>query len=91
MQLCNYWWKNEYIKYIKYCTQSLDLWKAAVSCAWLLGFKKFVFVLYQMQALSAGSKFEAEIREEKEERKRQEEEKKQRHAAFKQLQSTFCS
>lgn len=44
-----------------------------------------------MQALSAGSKFEAEIREEKEERKRQEEEKKQRHAAFKQLQSTFCS
>ena len=49
------------------------------------------FVCYQMQALSVGSKFEAEIREEKEERKRQEEEKKERQAAFKQLQSTFCS
>ncbi|XP_033487186.1 EF-hand domain-containing protein D2 isoform X6 [Epinephelus lanceolatus] len=45
----------------------------------------------EMQALSLGSKFEAEIREEKEERKRQEVEKKQRQAAFKQLQSTFCS
>lgn len=44
-----------------------------------------------MQAMSQGSKFEAEIREEKEERKRQEVEKKQRQAAFKQLQSTFCS
>lgn len=44
-----------------------------------------------MQAASQGSKFEAEIREEKEERKRQEVEKKQRQAAFKQLQSTFCS
>uniref|UniRef100_A0A3Q3FGK5 EF-hand domain family, member D1 n=1 Tax=Labrus bergylta TaxID=56723 RepID=A0A3Q3FGK5_9LABR len=41
--------------------------------------------------LSAGSMFEAEIREEKEEQKRQEVEKKQRQAAFKQLQSTFCS
>lgn len=48
-------------------------------------------VLFQVQALSQGSKFEAEIREEKEEQKRQEEEKKQRQAAFKQLQSTFCS
>ena len=48
-------------------------------------------VCHQMQAASQGSKFEAEIREEKEERKRQEEEKKQRQAAFKQLQSTFCS
>ncbi|TKS81531.1 EF-hand domain-containing protein D2 [Collichthys lucidus] len=45
----------------------------------------------KMQAASLGSKFEAEIREEKEERKRQEVEKKQRQAAFKQLQSTFCS
>lgn len=44
-----------------------------------------------MQAVSLGSKFEAEIREEKEEQKRQEVEKKQRQAAFKQLQSTFCS
>lgn len=50
-----------------------------------------LFVCYQMQAVSLGSKFEAEIREEKEERKRQEDEKKQRQAAFKQLQSTFCS
>lgn len=49
------------------------------------------FLCYQMQAASLGSKFEAEIREEKEERKRQEVEKKQRQAAFKQLQSTFCS
>lgn len=46
---------------------------------------------FQMQAVSQGSKFEAEIREEKEERKRQEVEKKQRQAAFKQLQSAFCS
>lgn len=46
---------------------------------------------FQMQALSVGSKFEAEIREEKEEKKRQEVEKKQRQAAFKQLQSAFCS
>lgn len=48
-------------------------------------------VCFQMQAVSQGSKFEAEIREEKEERKRQEVEKKQRQAAFKQLQSAFCS
>jgi len=46
---------------------------------------------YQVQALSQGSNFEAEIREEKEKRKRQELDKKQRQAAFKQLQSTFCS
>ncbi|XP_061538002.1 EF-hand domain-containing protein D1 isoform X1 [Phyllopteryx taeniolatus] len=45
----------------------------------------------KMQALSVGSKFEAEIREEKEERKKQEVEKKERQAAFKQLQSAFCS
>uniref|UniRef100_A0A668ASC4 EF-hand domain family, member D1 n=1 Tax=Myripristis murdjan TaxID=586833 RepID=A0A668ASC4_9TELE len=45
----------------------------------------------KMQALSVGSKFEAEIREEKEERKREELERKQRRAAFKELQSTFCS
>lgn len=49
------------------------------------------FLCCQMLAVSLGSKFEAEIREEKEERKRQEVEKKQRQAAFKQLQSTFCS
>ncbi|KAM9812118.1 EF-hand domain-containing protein D1 [Syngnathus typhle] len=45
----------------------------------------------KMQALSVGSKFEAEIREEKEERKKQEMEKKERRAAFKELQSAFCS
>ncbi|XP_061774738.1 EF-hand domain-containing protein D1 [Nerophis ophidion] len=45
----------------------------------------------KMQALSVSSKFEAEIREEKEERKKQEVEKKERQAAFKQLQSAFCS
>ncbi|XP_077467528.1 EF-hand domain-containing protein D1 [Stigmatopora argus] len=45
----------------------------------------------KMQALSVNSKFEAEIREEKEERKKQEVEKKERQAAFKQLQSAFCS
>ncbi|XP_035989169.1 EF-hand domain-containing protein D1 isoform X2 [Fundulus heteroclitus] len=44
----------------------------------------------EVQALSQGSKFEAEIREEKEERKKQEVEKKERQAAFKQLQSAFC-
>lgn len=44
-----------------------------------------------MQALSVGSKFEAEIREEKEERKKQEQDRKERRAAFKELQSTFCS
>uniref|UniRef100_A0AAX7UEH9 EF-hand domain-containing protein n=1 Tax=Astatotilapia calliptera TaxID=8154 RepID=A0AAX7UEH9_ASTCA len=60
-----------------------------VSTQGVMGAKDFFEA--KMQALSAGSKFEAEIREEKEERKRQEEEKKQRHAAFKQLQSTFCS
>lgn len=46
---------------------------------------------HQMQALSVGSKFEAEILDEKEERKKQEVEKKERQAAFKQLQSAFCS
>lgn len=50
-----------------------------------------VCVSHQMQALSVGSKFEAEILEEKEERKKQEVEKKERQAAFKQLQSAFCS
>ncbi|XP_067306305.1 EF-hand domain-containing protein D1 [Pseudorasbora parva] len=43
------------------------------------------------QALSVRSKFEAEIREEQEERKRMELERKERRAAFKELQSTFCS
>ncbi len=37
------------------------------------------------------STFEAEIREEQEEKKRMELERKQRRAAFKELQSTFCS
>ncbi|XP_062274454.1 EF-hand domain-containing protein D1 [Scomber scombrus] len=60
-----------------------------VSTEGVMGAKDFFEA--KMQALSLGSKFEAEIREEKEERKRQEEEKKQRQAAFKQLQSTFCS
>lgn len=46
---------------------------------------------FQVQALSQSSKFEAEIREEKEERKKQEVEKKERQAAFKQLQSAFYS
>ena len=47
--------------------------------------------VFQVQALSLGSKFEAEIREEKEERQREELDRKQRRAAFKELQSTFCS
>ncbi|KAL0973398.1 hypothetical protein UPYG_G00202970 [Umbra pygmaea] len=42
-------------------------------------------------ALKVSSKFEAEIREEQEERKRQDLDRKQRRAAFKELQSTFCS
>ncbi|XP_038816965.1 EF-hand domain-containing protein D1 isoform X1 [Salvelinus namaycush] len=45
----------------------------------------------KVQALKVGSKFEAEIREEQEERKRQELDRKQRQAAFKELQSAFCS
>lgn len=60
-----------------------------VSTEGVMGAKDFFEA--KVQALSQGSKFEAEIREEKEERKRQEVEKKQRQAAFKQLQSTFCS
>ncbi|XP_061574726.1 EF-hand domain-containing protein D1 [Cololabis saira] len=60
-----------------------------VSTEGVMGAKDFFEA--KVQALSQGSKFEAEIREEKEERKRQEEDKKQRQAAFKQLQSTFCS
>ncbi|TSK67183.1 EF-hand domain-containing protein D2 [Bagarius yarrelli] len=36
-------------------------------------------------------KFEAELQEEKEEKQRMEEERKQRRAAFKELQSAFCS
>ncbi|KAJ7990554.1 hypothetical protein DPEC_G00301550 [Dallia pectoralis] len=42
-------------------------------------------------ALKVGSRFETEIREEQEERKREELDRKQRRAAFKELQSTFCS
>ncbi|XP_041797192.1 EF-hand domain-containing protein D1 isoform X1 [Chelmon rostratus] len=60
-----------------------------VSTEGVMGAKDFFEA--KMQAVSLGSKFEAEIREEKEEQKRQEVEKKQRQAAFKQLQSTFCS
>ncbi|XP_029629520.1 EF-hand domain-containing protein D1 [Salmo trutta] len=45
----------------------------------------------KVQALKVGSKFEAEIREEQEERKRQALDRKQRRAAFKELQSAFCS
>ncbi|KAM9452122.1 EF-hand domain-containing protein D2-like [Salvelinus alpinus] len=45
----------------------------------------------KVQSLKVGSKFEAEIREEQEERKRQALVRKQRRAAFKDLQSAFCS
>ncbi|XP_072249235.1 EF-hand domain-containing protein D1 [Leuresthes tenuis] len=60
-----------------------------VSTEGVMGAKSFFEA--KVQALSQGSNFEAEIREEKEKRKRQELDKKQRQAAFKQLQSTFCS
>ncbi|TNN33964.1 EF-hand domain-containing protein D1 [Liparis tanakae] len=60
-----------------------------VSTEGVMGAKDFFEA--KMQALSLGSKFEAEIQEEKDERKRQEVDKKQRQAAFKQLQSAFCS
>ncbi|CAL8350051.1 unnamed protein product [Lota lota] len=60
-----------------------------VSTEGVMGAKDFFEA--KMQALSVGSKFEAEIREEKEERKKQEQDKKERRAAFKELQSTFCS
>ncbi|KAL6104948.1 efhd1 [Pungitius sinensis] len=60
-----------------------------VSTEGVMGAKDFFEA--KVQALSQGSKFEAEIQEEKEERKRQEVDKKQRQAAFKQLQSAFCS
>lgn len=43
----------------------------------------------KVQALSATSKFESEIRAEQDERKRQEEDKKNRRAAFKELKSAF--
>ncbi|XP_026878743.2 EF-hand domain-containing protein D1 isoform X2 [Electrophorus electricus] len=43
------------------------------------------------QVLSVRSKFEAELCEEQEEKRRVEEERKQRHVAFKELQSAFCS
>ncbi|KAK0146304.1 EF-hand domain-containing protein D1 [Merluccius polli] len=60
-----------------------------VSTEGVMGAKDFFEA--KMQALSVGSKFEAEIREEKEERKKQEQDRKERRAAFKELQSTFCS
>nr|XP_033815139.1 EF-hand domain-containing protein D1 [Geotrypetes seraphini] len=44
----------------------------------------------KVQALSFGSKFEAELKAEQDERKRQEEEKRNRRAAFKELKSAFA-
>ncbi|NXX94797.1 EFHD1 protein, partial [Centropus bengalensis] len=43
----------------------------------------------KVQALSAASKFEAEIKAEQDERKREEEERKHRRAAFRELKSAF--
>ncbi|XP_056330454.1 EF-hand domain-containing protein D1 [Danio aesculapii] len=60
-----------------------------VSTEGVLGARDFFEA--KAQALSVRSKFEAELREEQEERKRLELERKQRRAAFKELQSTFCS
>ncbi|XP_074415829.1 EF-hand domain-containing protein D1 [Austrofundulus limnaeus] len=60
-----------------------------VSTEGVMGAKDFFEA--KVQALSQSSKFEAEIREEKEERMRQQTEKKERQAAFKQLQSAFTS
>ncbi|XP_056613624.1 EF-hand domain-containing protein D1 [Triplophysa dalaica] len=60
-----------------------------VSTEGVLGARDFFEA--KVQALSVRSKFEAEIREEQDERKRMEIERKQRRAAFKELQSTFCS
>ncbi|KAM6970353.1 EF-hand domain-containing protein D1 [Aplochiton taeniatus] len=60
-----------------------------VSTEGVIGAKDFFEA--KMKALSISSKFEAEIREEQDERKRQEIDRKQRRAAFKELQSTFCS
>ncbi|CAL8336643.1 unnamed protein product [Boreogadus saida] len=60
-----------------------------VSTEGVMGAKDFFEA--KMKALSVGSKFELEILEEKEERKKQEQDKKERRAAFKELQSTFCS
>ncbi|XP_073674282.1 EF-hand domain-containing protein D1 [Garra rufa] len=60
-----------------------------VSTEGVLGARDFFEA--KVQALSVRSKFEAEIREEQEEKKRMELERKQRRAAFKELQSTFCS
>ncbi|XP_016380343.1 EF-hand domain-containing protein D2-like, partial [Sinocyclocheilus rhinocerous] len=60
-----------------------------VSTEGVLGARDFFEA--KVQALSVRSKFEAEIREEQEEKKRMELERKQRRAAFKALQSTFCS
>ncbi|XP_026108725.1 EF-hand domain-containing protein D1-like [Carassius auratus] len=57
-----------------------------VSTEGVLGVRDFFET--KVQALSVLSKFEAEIREEE---KKMELERKQRRAAFKELQSTFCS
>nr|XP_006638025.1 PREDICTED: EF-hand domain-containing protein D1 [Lepisosteus oculatus] len=58
-----------------------------VSAEGVLGARDFFEA--KVQALAAGSRFEAELREEKEEKRRQEAEKKQRRAAFRELQSAF--
>ncbi|XP_033884019.1 EF-hand domain-containing protein D1 [Acipenser ruthenus] len=60
-----------------------------VSTEGVLGARDFFEA--KVQALAVGSKFEAEMRAEKEERKRQELEKQQRRAAFRELQSAFRS
>ncbi|XP_051963353.1 EF-hand domain-containing protein D1-like [Xyrauchen texanus] len=60
-----------------------------VSTEGVLGARDFFEA--KVQALSVRSKFEAEIREEQDDRKKMELERKQRRAAFKELQSTFCS
>ncbi|XP_028650591.1 EF-hand domain-containing protein D1 [Erpetoichthys calabaricus] len=58
-----------------------------VSTEGVLGARDFFEA--KVQALAIGSKFEEEIKAEKEERRRLELEKKQRRAAFKELQSAF--
>uniref|UniRef100_A0A4W5P0M3 EF-hand domain family, member D1 n=1 Tax=Hucho hucho TaxID=62062 RepID=A0A4W5P0M3_9TELE len=67
-------------------TPVLHVWDGVLRLANLI-----VCCMVQVQALKVGSKFEAEIREEQEERKRQALDRKQRRAAFKELQSAFCS
>ncbi|KAK2108281.1 EF-hand domain-containing protein D1 [Saguinus oedipus] len=45
----------------------------------------------QVQALSSGSKFEAELKAEQDERKREEEERRLRQAAFQELKANFST